>query len=100
MHRPLPKFPPAARDLSAVVDDDLPWATLEEAIRSVDEPMLESVSYVGTYRGKQVPKGKKSVTVSLVFRNPDRTFRSEEVDERVAKIVAALSEQLGATLRK
>ncbi len=73
---------------------------MEEALRSVDEPMLESISYVGTYRGRPIPKGKKSVTVSLTYRNPERTLRGEEVDERVAEVVAALSEKLGATLRK
>ncbi len=97
--RPMPKFPPAARDLSVVVDDALPWADLAAVIGSVAEPMLESVAYVTTYRGKQIAKGKKSVTVSLTYRNPEGTFRSEEVDEKVGRVVAALADGLGATLR-
>ena len=97
---PLPKFPAVQRDLSLVVADDLPWAALAEVIAAVDQPMRESIRYVGTYRGKQIGKGRKSVTLSLTYRNPEGTFRGVEVDELVSAVVAAATERLDATLRE
>jgi trehalose-6-phosphate synthase len=32
---------------------------------------------VGVFRGKQIGAGKKSVTLTLVFRDPERTLRHE-----------------------
>jgi len=96
---PLPKFPAVQRDLSVVVDASTPWADLAEAVRSVNQPALEALAYVGTYRGKQVPAGKKSITLALTYRHPSGTFRGEEVDEMVAQVVAALGERVAAALR-
>ncbi len=99
-YRPLPTFPPVTRDLSVVVDEELPWAKLAETVRSADQPQLESVAYVGSYRGRPVPSGKKSVTLSLTYRSPEGTLRGEQVDEMVARVVSALSQTLGARLRE
>ncbi len=99
-YRPLPRFPPVSRDLAVVLDEHLPWSRLEQAIRSAHQPRLEAVEYVTTYRGRQVPCGKKSVTVSLTYRSGEGTLRSEEVEAMVAEVVAAVSGALGAALRE
>ncbi len=98
-YTPLPKFPAVGRDLSLVVDEGITWGQLSGAIDSTDQPERESLQYVGTYRGKQVPDGKKSVTVSLTYRSDAGTLRGEQVDDMVAQVVASLGKQLGAELR-
>ncbi|MCD4699009.1 MAG: phenylalanine--tRNA ligase subunit beta, partial [Phycisphaerae bacterium] len=98
-YRPLPRFPAVERDLSLVVDQAVTWRELAGAIDSTDQPMRESLQYVGTYRGKQIQAGKKSVTVSLTYRSGDGTLRSEQVDEMVGQVVETLVGQLGAELR-
>ena len=98
-YQPIPKFPAVRRDLSAIVDDSLTWQELSESILGVGQPLREALEYVTTYRGKPVPPGRKSVTVTLVYRCGDRTLRGEEVDEQVEQVLAALRERLGAELR-
>jgi len=61
--------------------------------------MLESTRFVGTYRGKQVGAGKKSVTLRMQFRDPETTLRHEQVDPQVAAVVQALGAKVGAELR-
>jgi phenylalanyl-tRNA synthetase beta subunit len=46
-----------------------------------------------------VGAGKKSVTLRLRFRDPERTLRHEEVDPLVSRVVARLGEETGAELR-
>jgi phenylalanyl-tRNA synthetase beta chain len=58
-------------------------------IHTVRPPFLEKGQYVTTYRGKPLEKGTKSVTVTLVFRAPDRTLTGEEVESAVQKVVEA-----------
>jgi phenylalanyl-tRNA synthetase beta chain len=98
-YEPLPKFPPVRRDLSVIVDEPVTWRELAAAVESVSQPLRASVEYVTTYRGPQAGEGRKSVTLTLVYRSVEQTLRGEQVDEQVAEVSAALREKLGAGFR-
>ena len=51
------------------------------------------------FRGKGIPEGKKSVTLSLSFRDADGTLTHEQVDNFEKAILAELTSCLGAVLR-
>jgi phenylalanyl-tRNA synthetase beta chain len=95
----LPKYPAIERDLSVVVDEATPWQQIADAIATANPALLESTDFVGTYRGKQVGTGKKSVTLRMQFRDPATTLRHEQVDPQVQTVVKALGENVGAELR-
>lgn len=95
----LPKYPAIERDLSVVVGEQVAWQAIESAVTAARPDLLESTAFVGTYRGKQVGKGKKSVTLRMQFRDPERTLRHDQVDPQVASVVAALAEKVNAELR-
>ena len=97
--KPLPEFPAVRRDLSLVVPQSMPYERIESLIREQHPPMLETLEYVTTYRGKPLEKDQKSVTVTLVFRDPGGTLTSEQVDSIVDGIIDAAKSQLGAVLR-
>jgi len=99
-YRPLPRFPAVSRDLSVVVGAETAWGQIAEAIGSVAQGAREAVEYVGSYSGRQLPDGSKSVTFTLVYRSDQGTLRREEVDEMVAAVVSALGEKLSARLRE
>jgi phenylalanyl-tRNA synthetase beta chain len=98
--KPLPKFPAIIRDLSLIVDEQIQWIQLEQVIRSNSPQELEEIKFEGIYRGKPIPAGKKSVTVSLCFRDEDGTLKHETVDQWEGKIVSALSGAVSAEIRK
>lgn len=95
----LPKYPAIERDLSVVVDEATPWQSIADTISDANPALLESADFVGTYRGKQVGQGKKSVTLRMQFRDPSTTLRHEQVDPQVETVVKALGEKVGAELR-
>ncbi|MEM9345754.1 MAG: phenylalanine--tRNA ligase subunit beta [Planctomycetota bacterium] len=95
----LPKYPAIERDLSVIVDEATPWQQIAETVAGANPDLLESTAFVGTYRGKQVGKGKKSVTLRMQFRDPETTLRHEQVDPQVETVVKALGEKVGAELR-
>jgi phenylalanyl-tRNA synthetase beta chain len=95
----LPRYPGIERDLSIVIDESAPWQRVATTVADVKPELLESVAFVGTYRGKPIEKGRKSVTLRMLFRDPQRTLRHEEVDPQVQRVVEALHRTLGATLR-
>jgi len=46
-----------------------------------------------------VPAGKKSLAFSLELRADDRTLTDADSEAVISKVLAALQEKLGATLR-
>ncbi len=95
----LPAFPAADRDISAIVSEQVSYGDIDLAIRALGLANLESVSFVTTFRGKQIGDGKKSVSLRLVFRKHDGTMKSEEADASVTRAIATLREKLGAEIR-
>ena len=99
MIKPIPRFPAVTRDLSLIVQEEVRWADITEAVGSRAPGELEDVRYVGIYRGKPIPAGKKSVTLSLCFRDDDGTLTHEKVDGFERPIMEELLNRLGAELR-
>lgn len=97
--RDLPAYPPIERDLSLIVDERTPWSRVADLVEQAKPDMLDSLAFVGVYRGKQVGQGKKSVTLRLRFRASDRTLRHEEVDPQITAFVERAQSELGAELR-
>ncbi|NQT02872.1 MAG: phenylalanine--tRNA ligase subunit beta [Planctomycetes bacterium] len=97
--KPLPRFPAIQRDLSIVVDENIRWADIIEAVRNKASVELEDVRFIGIYHGKAIPSGKKSVTFSLRFRDEDGTLTHQRVDGFEADILEALTRTVGAVIR-
>ncbi len=97
--RPIPRFPSITRDLSLILDEPVTWEQIERIVESHAPEGLEAVTFVGIYRGKPIPVGKKSLTLSLRFRDEQGTLTHEEVDAYEKKIVDALGSKVRAELR-
>ena len=91
--------PAVRRDLAFVVDADGSWAELEAAIRGAGVAELEAVEFFDEYRGAQIGAGKKSLALTVVLRPSTETFRPEQIEAMVGRIVQAAAERCGATLR-
>ncbi len=98
-HHPLPSYPTVVRDLSLVVQRSLPWETLSETATRSAGSTLESIAYLDSFQGGNLPEGTQSVHFGLTFRHPDRTLTGEEVDRAIQKVVDACTSQFGARLR-
>ncbi len=97
--KPVPRFPAVKRDLSLIVEENVTWACITQAINAKTPDELETAEFAGIYRGKAIPTGKKSVTVSLRFRDNDGTLTHEAVDRFQKKILDELTDRLGAEIR-
>ena len=97
--QPWPQYQGSSRDLNFVLDDQVTWNSLEETVRNAAGPLLESVGFGGQYKGKQIPDGKKSYLVTLLYCSPDRTLTGEEIEAAQQSVISSCATQLGATLR-
>jgi phenylalanyl-tRNA synthetase beta chain len=95
----IPRFPAIERDLSIILEESIKWDDIKETICKNAYQELKNITYVETYRGKGIPKGKKSITLSLEFRDEKGTLTHETVDEFEKAIVESLEKSLNAQLR-
>ncbi len=98
--RALPSFPAVERDVSAIVDEAIPWMRFQGVVVGLGLEHLEAVEFVSTFRGRPIAAGRKSVTLRVRFRAPDRTLVHESVDVQVNALVKALETELGAEIRR
>lgn len=101
----LARHPSVERDLALVVDSDVTYQTVREAIESFrgedDEfdALLERVELFDVYTGEQVPEGTRSLAFNLVYRAEDRTLTEDEVAGVDDRLVDYLGDRLDAHRR-
>ncbi|MGC1381228.1 MAG: phenylalanine--tRNA ligase subunit beta [Candidatus Baltobacteraceae bacterium] len=93
------KYPSTYRDLALIVDVDLGARKIERAIARTLGPLCTNVGVFDEYRGPQVDAGRKSLAVRLTLQRLDATITDEEADTAVARVLAALGNEFGATIR-
>jgi phenylalanyl-tRNA synthetase beta chain len=99
LYKPVPRVPAVTRDLAIILPTSIAYADLLASIHQSAGPTLQSIELVDRYQGSQVPKGQQSLAFHLVFRDPQRTLRAEEVTAVMDQIIKSLSERFGAQLR-
>jgi len=92
-------FPVAKEDVALIVDDVVPAAEVERALRAGAGPLLESIWLFDIYTGRQIGEGKKSLAYALRFRAPDRTLTDAEAADARDHAVAVAAERTGAVQR-
>ncbi len=97
----LPEYPMNDYDVSVLFDRSVKWNDIHDVIMSKSGPdsLLRSASFVEEYKGKQVPDGKKSVTIRLVIGSLSKTLTSDEIESCANSVTKRLVKQLGAELR-
>lgn len=93
------RFPAVERDLAVVVDEAVPAADVESAIREAGGENLRSVVLFDLYRGRPLADDERSLAFRLRFEAPDRTLTEVEVEEAIATISGALGHRVGGRIR-
>ncbi|MBM3249996.1 MAG: phenylalanine--tRNA ligase subunit beta [Candidatus Omnitrophica bacterium] len=96
---PLPKYPGITRDISFILKEDIAVEEVLGAVRDQAKPLLAQVRIADYYKGKQIPGGFRGLTLSCIYRSPERTLTEAEVAPLQAAISALLTERFGARIR-
>ncbi|MBM3889252.1 MAG: phenylalanine--tRNA ligase subunit beta [Verrucomicrobia bacterium] len=99
-YRPLPQHPSVQRDVAMVLDASVTHAQVMAAFAACRKNMVESIGLFDIFAGGAIPKGKKSMAYSLVYRAPDRTLTDAEVNRIHEDIKAALKKSLQCEIRE
>lgn len=97
----LPEYPLADYDLSMLFDSGAKWADISASIDKLckKNANIHGAAFVDEYKGKQVPDGKKSVTIRLSIGSLSKTLTSEEIEGCLNDAMKHLEKTLGAEIR-
>ncbi|GAE30150.1 phenylalanine--tRNA ligase subunit beta [Alkalihalobacillus hemicellulosilyticus] len=99
IYEELPRFPAIVRDIALVVDEARSAGELEAVIMQTGGRLLRSVKLFDLYEGEHMETGKKSLAFSLTYLDLEQTLTDEDVTNVHERVLTALEEQVGATLR-
>ena len=95
----IPKFPQMNRDLSIIVDKGVTYQSLEDSVVSLNLARLLSVKLFDVFENEKLGKNKKSVAISFIFSDREKTLTDDETDEMMAQIIHVIKTDWNAEIR-
>lgn len=95
----LAEYPVTDYDISMLFDSAATWEEIDAVIAKKEAGPVKAAGFVDEYRGKQIPAGKKSVTIRLTIGSNEKTLTSDEIEASAGSVMKQLSKKLGAELR-
>ena len=93
------EYPMTDYDISLLLDGSVQWKDVVQTVGGIKSELLHGVSFVDEYRGKQVPAGKKSLTLRLSIGSKEKTLTSAEIEEVASGVLNKIAKRFGAELR-
>ena len=94
-----PEFPMNDYDISFLVDSMVTWNDIYGVVMAKKNELLRDVKFVDEYKGKQIPAGKKSVTIRLVIGSTEKTLTGDEIEQVANSVLKRLVKNVGAETR-
>ncbi|MEC3882843.1 phenylalanine--tRNA ligase subunit beta [Halobacillus sp. HZG1] len=95
----IPRHPSVSRDIALVVDEHVTAGSIEATIGEAGSPLVKDVQVFDLYQGEHLDEGKKSLAFRLLYLDPLRTLKDQEVEETHNAILEAVKSQHQAELR-
>ena len=92
-------YPAAERDFAFILDDGVPAAEVERAVRNADKALIRAVTLFDVYAGAGIEPGRKSLALTVRLESRERTLTEPEIDAVAARIVANVAKTTGGMLR-
>ncbi|MGZ8257561.1 MAG: phenylalanine--tRNA ligase subunit beta [Methylotenera sp.] len=93
------KFLPVRRDLAVVVDENIAVQAVLSAIKKANIPLIVEVALFDLYQGKGIAENKKSLALSVLMHDTQKTLTDSDADFAIANLLQILQNDFGAMLR-
>ena len=93
------RFPANRRDLALVVADSVAADDVLDACRVAGGDKLTQVNLFDVYQGSGVAEGHKSLAISLVIQDNEKTLEEDEINAVISAVLSELKQRFNAYLR-
>ena len=87
------------RDFAFVIEKSFKAGELENIIKRLDTKIIKKVTTFDIFEGQNIPEGKKSIAINVIIQATDKTLTEKDLDQISEKIITAVKEKTGATIR-
>ncbi len=95
----VPEFPMNEYDISFIIDSMVKWQDIYNEINNMKNELLCDVKFVDEYKGKQIPEGKKSVTIRLVMGSLKKTLSGLDIEQVANGVLKKIEKKFDAEIR-
>ena len=93
------KYPEVLRDLAITLDKDILVGNMTKDIKKKVN-LVEKIDIFDVYSGDKVEEGKKSVAMSIVLRDKNRTLTDQDIDTAMKNILSLIKDKYNGEIRK
>ncbi len=93
------KLLPVRRDLAIVLDENVAVQAVLSAIKQENIDLIADVALFDLYQGKGVPENKKSLALSVLMHDTQKTLTDSDADAAMTSLLELLQNDFSATLR-
>ena len=97
-YQPFAKFPSVSRDFAFLCDEDVAAQDILDEFLLL--PLVESADLFDVYRGDKLGVGKKSLAITVVFRDRNKTLQDSDIEKQSGRALRALKEKFNVVLRE
>jgi len=98
-YKEVSKFPIVRRDLSLLLDENVPFSQLKTIAQQAESKILKAINLFDVYEGGKLAKGKKSYAISFTLSDKNKTLTDKYVDKVMGKLIKSFKEKVGAEVR-
>jgi phenylalanyl-tRNA synthetase beta chain len=95
----LAKYPLVRRDLALVVDNSVRYDQIRSIAYLVERKLLKDVNIFDVYTSDKLGSDKKSLAVSFILHDENKTLTDQQIDQVMEKLISAFEKNFGAVLR-
>ncbi|KXA17169.1 phenylalanine--tRNA ligase, beta subunit [Fusobacterium equinum] len=93
------KYPAVLRDLAIVLDQDVLVGEMVKMIQK-KHSLIEHIDIFDVYYGENLGEGKKSIAISIIFRDKKKTLSDTEIEENIQSILKLIREKYQGEIRQ
>ena len=93
------KLLPVRRDIAIVLDENVAVEAVLSAIRKASIPLIQDVALFDLYQGKGIADNKKSLALSVLMHDTQKTLTDSDADTVMTNLLQLLANNFDAALR-
>ncbi|MBD3270653.1 phenylalanine--tRNA ligase subunit beta [Candidatus Peregrinibacteria bacterium] len=97
-YKAISKYPAVEFDISAILNNNIEYQTLESQIKNIDKNLVKSVQLFDYYKGPNINEGKISMAFKIKLQSNDRTLTDQEIKE-IQQNAFQVLQKLGGEIR-
>ncbi len=98
-YKEVSKLMPLRRDIAIVINDSITASSVLSAIKKAQIPLVLDVAMFDLYQGKGIAESKKSLALSVLMHDTQKTLTDSDADNIIAKLLLLLQNNFDAVLR-